>query len=155
MLRLGLDRQNSYTSGYLNRENQISVFFRKTINDIHNIEISGNLKKLDERNNYNSYVLDTVMYRNQWILTPNATYEYKPKKKVHWRNSYRIQYQMLVDAPLMSLMVPVRNTYNPLAIMTGNSYLKNTTNNFILISINNEGRGWRSEERRVGKECRL
>ena len=142
LLRMGIDRENSHSSEYLNKNNNYQIFFKKNFKEKHQFNIGLSGVNSDERNIYKSYVLDTVMYRNQWIFTPDISYEYKTNKRKIWSNGYKIQYQMKVDAPDMNLMIPVRNTYNPLAIMIGNPDLKNTTNNFIMLSVNNSGRGW-------------
>ena len=142
IIRMGLDKQNSHTTGYMNKNNDFTVFFTKWFFEVHKFVIGGITKNINERNDYMSEVIDTLMNRNQWIFTPDVTYGYYPKKNANWWNSYTIRYQMIVDMPDMNLLVPVYNDYNPLAIRVGNSDLRNTINNFVLLSLNNQGRGW-------------
>lgn len=72
-----------------------------------------------ERYHYASHSLDSTIQRKVWLHSFNAEYIYSRKCRS------RLFYYFYEGAPAMSRLMPINNTYNPLAIVVGNPYLKN------------------------------
>ncbi|MCM1372048.1 MAG: TonB-dependent receptor family protein [Bacteroides sp.] len=77
---------------------------------------------LSQKYRYSSHELDSTIRRKSWLHSFNAEYIYTRK----CRN--RIFYYLYQRAPATMQLMPIRNTYNPLAVTVGNPSLKNQTN---------------------------
>jgi len=71
---------------------------------------------------YSSYALDSTIQRKSWLHSINAEYIYSRKF------DNRIFYYLNQETPAMMQLMPITNTYNPLAIFVGNPSLGIQTN---------------------------
>lgn len=81
-----------------------------------NVSYYANLQR--QQLHYASTPLDTTIRRTEWLHNLGVEYVFRH------RNFNRLYYHFNQSSPAMMQLVPVRNTYNPLAITEGNPNLK-------------------------------
>lgn len=123
LLLQGLDNQNSrYTDDRL-QEHTVGTKLSLPVFG-NTLELNYQFARQHERYHYDHALLDTVMYRTKGLHNLRLTYGIGKKYESGWNGNYQFHYTMRQTAPDMEQLVPISNTYNPLAIVTGNPNLK-------------------------------
>lgn len=135
LLLQGLDNQNSrYTDDRL-QEHTVGTKLTLPIHKA-NLAIGYQYIRQNERYHYEHALLDTVMLRKLGLHQVTTTYDLDKKYKRNWSVMYAARYTMQQKPADMGQLVPISDTYNPLAIVTGNPNLKNAYNHDFSLNIN-------------------
>ena len=121
LLQQALDPDNACYTDHSLREHTLGTTL--TIAQLHT-DFTYQYTLRNERFHTNRQTLDTVMHRNHGTHYASAHYGMRKKFRTHWNSWYDLRYRYLQNAPEMERLVPLSDTYNPLAIVTGNPHLK-------------------------------
>ena len=137
LLRQGLDRQNSYDAAlHANRTALSTRLFSKGLKN-GDFSLSYTATHTTERLHYRGAGLDTLMRRRRWRHNATATYGYWMNQRPGgWSGRFGLSYYLTQTEPELLRLVPVTNTYNPLAVMEGNPHLKHTTQHLVGYDMN-------------------
>lgn len=129
ILREAMDNDNTNAS-HAQKKNQV-LGTRLTINlgKHTKLGVKYSADHQSQRYRYSSHTLDSAIQRKVWLQSFEAEYIHSRK----WDN--RIFYYLNQGAPAMMRLMPITNTYNPLAITLGNPALKNQINQGVTNSI--------------------
>ena len=132
LLRQGLDRTNSYdAAGRANLTEITTRLFTKGWKG-GDLSLGYSTTYAAERLHYRGAGLDTLMRRRQWRHNASASYSYWMNERPSgWGGNFGLSYFMTQTAPEMLRLVPVRQTYNPLALTEGNPSLGRTTQHLV------------------------
>ena len=128
-----LDAGNSYKKSYMMRSHKegFRVFYEKDAKGKYvwfNLHLP--FRYQNERMNYQRNLLDTCVRANNWLFQPDMTFIYKTN---NYNRQYEAHYSADVQRPDLTQMIDIRDDSNPLAVVLGNSNLKNTvTHSFSL-----------------------
>lgn len=118
IMQQAIDNENSNNTHVKNDIHRLYTKLATWIGKYQQFNISYYADRKRERLHYTSNPLDTFMQRTEWLHNIEVEYNYRNK----YRN--RIYYHMNQSTPAIMRLVPVRNTYNPLAVTIGNPDLE-------------------------------
>lgn len=136
LLRQAMDNENSRSTDYRVQGHDFSTKFTIEFVKDHNLEVSYTNTWQNERYHFSHSSLDTLMHRRHGVHNVKSSYWFGSNHERGWANNYRFHYIYRQEAPEMAQLVPVRNTYNPLAIVEGNPDLKNFISHDVGVNIN-------------------
>ncbi len=130
-LLLALDAGNTYRKSYMMHSHKegFRIFYQKDAKGKYvwfNLHLPFRYQK--ERMNYQRNLLDTCARANNWLFQPDMTFILKTN---NYNRQYQANYSTAISTPDLVQMINIRDDSNPLAVVLGNSNLKNTvTHNF-------------------------
>lgn len=120
LLRLCIDNENAYTSHLQGKTHKLGTRWTVCLGKYTQFNVGFNAHGQDKRLRQASAPIDTTIRRKGWLYSLDVEYNYQSKK---YRN--RLYAHANQSAPSMERLIPVANTYNPLAITLGNPNLEN------------------------------
>lgn len=100
-------------------------FYKELANDAGWLELNLPIRKIDQRLHYDDGVLDTIARRSNVLFEPSCAF-------YTWGKNYKsIYYNMEVERPDFTSILPTDDTTNPLVYTINNPNLKNTITHFI------------------------
>ena len=124
LLQQALDRDNARYTDHSLREHTLGSKLHVPLKKDHNLDFDYRLIWQDERYHTDRQQLDTVMRRRHATHNASARYKGYTKTRKNWKFEYSLSYNYKQTAPDMDRLVPISDTYNPLAVTQGNPDLK-------------------------------